>query len=238
MRSLKFTSSKIGSSYLSGYRRLREEIYRCFIVEKLNNPIGFILLVSLAVFASWIAISGGFVAGTVVLGVVLGIPVVLVCLLHLQAGFIATLIVSSLIFLLPRISGQYDLPFGSLPDVLLLIIFLGLFVNKENRFATITTYRSPVFFIVLIWISYLLVQLLNPNSPPNSWPLILRGVIGFTITFFILTRVFSTWRYVRLFTICWLAIALLAALYAFYQEFRGLPSYDLTGSGVVQKVLD
>ncbi len=159
--------------------------------------------------------------------IILGIPTALICLLNLRAGFIITLIASSFIFFLPRISGQYDLPSGSLPDILLLVIFLGVFVNKENKFATVTAYRSPIFFIVLIWVGYLFVQILNPNNPSNSWPLILRGVIGFTITFFILTRLFTTWRYVRLFTICWLAVALLAALYAFYQEFVGLPSYDL-----------
>ncbi len=217
----------MGSLYPSRYNRFKEKIYQYFIVEKLNNPFGFVLLVSLAVFASWIAVSGGFGVGAIMLVIIFGIPTALICLLNLQAGFIITLVTSSFVFFLPRISGQYDLPSGSLPDILLLIVFLGVFVNKENKFATITAYRSPISFIVSIWIGYLLVQILNPNNPPNSWPLILRGVIGFAVTFFIFTRLFSTWRYVRLFTICWLAVALLAALYAFYQEFVGLPNYDL-----------
>lgn len=215
------------SSQFNGYDRLREKIYQSFVVEKLNNTVGFVLLGSFAIVLSWITISGGLTAGTLILLFVLGVPIVFTCLLNLQVGFIIVLTVSSFIFFLPRVSGQYELPFGSLPDTLLLILFLGIFVNKENKFKTTTAYRSPIFFVILIWISFLLVQVFNPNSPSNSWPLILRGVIGFTVTYFVFTRLFNTWRYVKIFTISWLIIAFLAALYAYYQEFVGLPSYDL-----------
>ena len=224
---MKSISNRVILSYLEGYSRLKRRIYRYFIVEKLNNTIGFVLLGSFAVVLSWATISGGFATGILTLLLVLGVPIVFICLLNLRAGFLIALIVSSLIFFLPRVSGQYELPFGSVPDILLLILFLGIFVNKENRFESVTSYRSPIFFVILIWISFLLMQVFNPNNPSNSWPLILRGVIGFTVTYFVLTRLFDTWRYVKIFTICWLIVALLAALYAYYQEFFGLPSYDL-----------
>ena len=221
-------SGKTRSAYLSPYNSFKEKLYRCFIVEKLNNAVGFVLLGSGAIIASWITVNGGIPAGTIILLAVIGVPIALICLLNLQVGFNIALVVSSLIFIVPRISGQYDIPVGPLSDILLLIILLGLFVNKKNRFETVTTYRSPIFLIVVIWIGFLLLQTLNPNGPSNTWPLILRGVIGFAAVFFIFTRLFTTWHSVRLFTYCWLAIALLAALYAFYQEFVGLPSYDLT----------
>ena len=225
---MRLNLGKAAPSYFSKRSRLEQAMYRYLIVEKLNNTVGFTLLASCAILLSWIAVSGGLSAGTVLLAVILGVPIALVCLLNFRIGFVIALVISSFSFLLARISGQYDLPFGSLSDILMLIVFLGVFVNKENKFEAITAYQSPVFFLVLIWIGFLLIQIFNPNGPPGSWPLILRGVIGFSIIYFVLIRLFTTWHYVKLFTICWLTIALLAAFYAFYQEFAGLPSYDLT----------
>jgi hypothetical protein len=206
---------------------LKRELYRRFIVEKLNNVAGLVLLGSFAIVASWIATNGGLGISIFMLVVIFGIPIAFICLFNLQVGFLIAFVVSSFIFFFPRITGQYDIPFGSVNDILLVVILLGVFTNKENKFKTNSAYQSPIFFMVLVWISYLSLQVLNPNNPSNSWPLILRGVIGFTVTYFVLVRLFDTWNHIRLFTICWLTIALLAALYAFYQEFVGLPSYDL-----------
>ena len=205
-----------------------KQLYRWVILEKLYNPFGFTILGLLSVLVSWIVLSGGLEAGVAILVCALGIPVGLICLFNTKLGFIITLVASSFIFILPRITGLYDLPVGSLPDILLLLTFCGLFINRENRFTEVTAYRSPIFYIIIIWICYLFSQGINPNSiSVSAWLLSVRGIISYTLTYFVLIRLFDCFRDVKLFTICWLFIALLAAAYAGYQEFVGLPGYDL-----------
>ena len=210
------------------YNWINRKLYQCFITEKLNNAVGYILLGTFAIVSTWVINSLGWEVGMALLTLIIGAPVAIICLLNIQLGFILVIVVSSFTFFIPRISGLYDFPFGSLPDVLLLLTFCGIFVNKENRFKKVTAYNSIIFFMVLLWISYLLIQLFNPNNPSLEASLFaVRGIIGYMITYFILIRLFDTLHYVKIFTIIWLAISLLAAIYSFYQEFVGLPEYDL-----------
>ncbi len=210
------------------YRWIAKKLYRHFIIEKLNNPLGYVLLGAFSVFAAWATARIGIEIGAFLLILITGTPIALACLLNIRIGFILIVIISSFTFFIPRIIGIYDFPFGSLPDVLLLLTFCGIFVNKEHHFQKITAYNSIIFYMVLLWISYLLIQLFNPNNPSLQASLFsVRGILGYIITYFILIRLFDTQHYVKVFTITWLAISLLAALYAFYQEFAGLPAYDL-----------
>ncbi len=210
------------------YYIISRKLYQWFLVEKLYNPLGFALLILCSLIISWLTIRDGIEMGVILLGGILGIPIGLVCLFNTKLGIIITIIASSFIFILPRVTGLYDAPFGSVPDVLLLVTFCGLFVNQQNRFKEVTAYRSPIMYVILLWVCYLFVQGLNPNSTSvTAWLLSIRGVITYTLTYFVFIRLFDSFRDVKYFTICWLIIAFLAALYAFYQEFAGLPNYDL-----------
>lgn len=219
---------RVASWNASLYFNISRKFYYWFIVEKLYNPLGFALLVLCSIVISWLTLSGGAEVGAVLLAGVFGIPIGLVCLFNTKLGLAITIITSSFIFILPRITGLYDTPFGSLPDILLLITFCGLFVNRQNRFKQVTAYKSPITYAVLLWICYLFVQGLNPNSLSiSAWLLSVRGIIAYTLIYFLFIRLFDSFRDVKFFTLCWLFIAFLAALYAFYQEFVGLPDYDL-----------
>jgi hypothetical protein len=210
------------------YSLISKKLYQYFIIEKLDNIVGYLLLGFFALAISWTTASKGIEFGIALMAIVLGIPISLACLLNIQVGFIIILLVSSFTFFLPRISGLYDLPFGSIPDILLLFVFCGIFIDKENRFKKVTAYKSPIIYVILLWIGYLLIQVFNPNSLSTAaWLLSVRGIVGYILTYFILIRLFDSLHYVKIFTIAWLSIALLASVYALYQEFIGLPDYDL-----------
>ena len=207
---------------------ISRKLYQWFLVEKLYNPLGFILLFLCSLIISWIIVRDGIEVGAILLGGILGIPIGLVCLFNTKLGVIIIIVVSSFIFILPRVTGLYDTPFGSVPDILILFVFCGLFIDRQNRFKEVTAYRSPIMYVVLLWICYLFIQGLNPNSLSiSAWLLSIRGIITYALIYFIFIRLFDSFRDVKYFTLCWLSIAFLAALYAFYQEFAGLPDYDL-----------
>lgn len=210
-------------------RWIGQKLYCRFNFGKIGNPLGYILLSVLSIFMALATASLGIAMGAFLLALLLGIPIGLVCLLNIRLGFLLIIIVSSFTFFIPRITGLYDFPFGSITDVLLLLTFCGIFVNKEHRFQKLTAPNNIIFYMILLWISYLIFQLFNPNSISVEASLFsVRGILGYIITYFILIRLFDTRYYVKVFTITWLAISLLAALYAFYQEFAGLPQYDLS----------
>ena len=206
---------------------LYEWVFRVSVLQKLNNPVGYALFFLMAVVVAYAVASRGLVAGALLLGAIYGLPILALCLSNSKAGFLITLFFSSFIFLINRILGQ-ELPLGVAREVLFLAIFLGIYVRKSAfNDKVINPAKNPITLLVFLWTLYLLVQAFNPNGVWDAWLFGARGIIGFAITYAVLVYVFDSLDFVSLFTKFWLFIALLAALYGLYQEYVGLPSYDL-----------
>ena len=207
--------------------RLYRWLFRVSILQKLNNPVGYAILILVALVTAYLVTRLGLAAGAALLGVIYAVPLLMLCLSNSKAGFLVTLFLSSFIFLINRILGQ-DLPLGVAREVLLLFTFLGIYVRKSAfRDETINPAKNPITLLVFLWTAYLLVQAFNPNGAWDSWLFGVRGIVGFAITYAVLVYVFDSLDFVGFFTKFWLFIALLAALYALYQEYVGLPPYDL-----------
>lgn len=196
------------------------------LLRQINHPLVYVLFILLALAIAYVVAKKGIVIGVLLLSVIYGLPLLALCLSDSKAGFLITLFFSSFIFLINRILGQ-ELPLGVVREVLLLFVFLGIYVRKSAFNETINPVRNPITLLVFLWIAYLFVQAFNPNGSLDAWLFGLRGIIGFGITYAVLVYIFDSLDFVSLFTKFWLFIALLAALYALYQEYVGLPTYDL-----------
>lgn len=198
------------------------------ITDKLSNSYGIVLLGLITIIISWVVVTKEIEYALAAFVFSIASPIVILCLFNTQIGLVIVMYASAFAFVVPRITGLYDLPVGVAPDILLFVVFLGIFIDKVNRFKTFPFFNNIVFYLLALWVAYLSIQMFNPNSLSLTARLYgIRGLLLYILIFSVLTTTLSTSRYIKIFTISWLTLAVLIALYSFYQEFVGLPFYDL-----------
>lgn len=195
------------------------------LVEKLNNVFGYIVFTAIALAISFLSVQDVTQKTIfIILFIVISLPISVACFINPLFGFFAALIYSSSIFLLERLFG--DIPSSLGIDALIIITFLGI-LNKGKKLPR-GVYFNPVNLVVVAWILYSVVQLFNPNLTTNvDFFQRIRGTLSFCITYYLIVTLTLERNFIRLFFIFWIVIASLASLYALYQEYFGLPWFDL-----------
>lgn len=194
--------------------------------EKLKTPLGYTLLTFLALAIGFALASLGDKLGMVFLIALWGVPVLLACLLQPRFGIIFTTVVSYFVLGIKKYLPG-DIPLGLLLDVLLLLMFLGLLIrlmpSRNWRFAD-----NPVSYMVLIWIVFNLIELINPSAASRmAWFYTVRGMAGLLLLYYIALYAFDSLSYVKTIIKLFVGLSLAAALYGLKQEFFGLNSTEL-----------
>lgn len=185
--------------------------------------VGSLLVISVA-FAILI-INGGSTIGVILLGIILGLPLVWVCFSNPLYALIISVVLSYFIFVVRRITGIYDLPTGTVVDILLVVGALGILFKKSRTEQPVRNVISITFFVIL---AYLMLEVLNPNAYNiQAWlNLGLRTVVIRLAVFVIALHAFNSIASVKVFTGFCIAFALVAAVYGMYQQWVGLPDFD------------
>ncbi len=165
--------------------------------------------------------------GIVLLALAIGIPFVVVCIVSKKVAVVSIVTISSFIFVVNRIVG-FTLPSGILIDGLLFCALLGIISKSSKKRTELKSMiRNPVSVVIFFTFIYFLLQAFNPEGSTKAWLVGMRGMGSFLVAYYVFSETFDSMKFVVLFTKFWLAVCILAALYCFYQEFVGLPSYDL-----------
>jgi putative inorganic carbon (hco3(-)) transporter len=194
-----------------------------FFGQKLNNPMGFLLLTTLGlVFGSLVPLLGIPVSSTIVLGVVM-IPVLVACVFYHQFGIAFTLIVAFSIQFLGKIK---DAPFGTSLDGLLLLMIFGILVGqnlkKDWSFA-----KDPLSNWLLIWVFFNLFQVLNPSAESKmAWVFTVRSLAILNLLYFIACYAFNSFKRIKWMLDFMIGLAVLVALYGLKQEFFGFSNAE------------
>lgn len=171
-------------------------------------------------------VSKGITIGLVLLGVIIGLPLVWTAFSQPMLALFYCIIFSYFNFFIRRVTGNYDLPVGSVGDAMLVIGALGVLFRKS-------TAVQPVWNIITIFyaitLGYIVLQGLNPNvNNLSTWvSLGLRSTVLNISILALAIHAFNSKEDVKKFTVFVLIMALIAALYGIYQEIAGLPDYDL-----------
>lgn len=194
--------------------------------EKLNNPIGYIFLFSCAVILAFLFSKIGATLGLLLMLLIIGGILAVICLFNAEFGFLFTLFSSYFIFIIKRYFGE-EIPLGAVVEVLLFITFLGIFFKKSTKNELRWQYSgNSITVIYLLYVAYMIIQAFNPDmNSVEGWLQIMRKLVGFIISYFIVLYIFST-RFLKRFIIVWLSLAFLAGLYGCYQEWFGLLPFE------------
>lgn len=189
------------------------------LIEKLNNPLGYIILFGCAaVFAAVISFSGSS-SGILLIIAVISVPLVYSIVAYPRFGIIVLLLMAYLLFSFMKLG--IDFPLGTLMDGLQVLLILGFFIcqKKENNWKI---FKSPISVIIIIWILYNLLQIANPEAESRlAWVYTVRSVAVVMLMYFIFMFQVRTVAFIRLILKIWILLSLIGAIYAFKQEFIG-----------------
>ncbi len=203
---------------------LKTTFRRLFLLEKLNNPFGHILLMVLSCLIAFLVAKFGFISGALSIAAMVAIPTVFCIVAYPRFGLIVYLSLAYLIMWFFKLGVNF--PLGTLMDGMEALFILSLFINqKKNKDWTI--FKGPVSVMMLVWISYNLFQIANPTAESRmAWVYTVRTVAVVMFMYFIFLYYIKTKKYIRLIFKLWIGLAFFAAIYAFKQEHIGFFPFE------------
>lgn len=191
--------------------------------QKLNNPLGFLLLTTVGlVFGSLIPYMGIGISTVLILGVVM-LPVIVACMFYHQFGIGFTLVVAFLVNFIARIK---EAPLGTAIDGLLVLmifgILIGQIVKKDWSFA-----KDPISTWLLIWVYYNIFQVLNPAAESKmAWLFTVRSLAILNLLYFIACYAFTSLDRIKQMLHFIIGLAFFTAIYGLKQEFLGMTTFE------------
>ena len=194
-----------------------------FILQKLNNPLGFVLLTLVSLVLAYAFSTFPFKYRLMVAGAVIGIPVVLGCLFHQRFGISVLLCISIFV----EFFRKYDIPAGTALDGLLIVILFGVLIamikNRKSGFA-----RSPISPMVWVWVIYTFIQALNPAAGSQmAWVYTMRSIGILILFYFVGCYAFDNLNQVKTVIKVIIGLAFISALYGLKQEFVGFSDKEM-----------
>lgn len=176
---------------------------------------------ALALLAGFIIAQFGIVGMAALLLVPIAIALVVATLIQPRIGLFIYLqlcfVVNGLFRILP-----ITLPYGMLADAMLVLSLLGVLLNAKKM--DWKQLKSPIFYLVLGWFTYTCLLIFNPESPyPPAWIFAVRAISLYWVQVTLLSLLLLRSRKdIELLIRLWLLWSVLAAFWAFKQQYIGL----------------
>ncbi len=207
------------------YNSFSHWLTKQLVRDKLNSPLGYIMLLTLSAAMAYVITAVGLKIGALILVGLIAIPSILFAIFNFNFGIKVALIASILIGILSKYK---ELPFGITLDALLFVMFFGLLI-KQARNRNLSFANSPISILILIWVGLNILQVLNPSAESRlAWVFTVRSMAGLILLYFIacyafdnLAKIFNIVKFI-------IAIAFISALYGLKQEFIGFSAAETT----------
>ncbi len=198
------------------------------LLQKLNNPIGFVLLAAVAIFLAYLIGTQGTAFALLVLAGVIGVPMMMGSLFNLRFGIVFVLTVSFFILGAKRYLEVYgyDIPLGLIMDIFVSVLFFGLMI-KQIRTRDWKFAKGPISIMILIWIAYNLLEVANPAATSRlAWLYTIRSMAGVMVVFFIALYAIDSLKMASRVLKLTIGLCLLGGIYAIFQEIFGLTQIE------------
>lgn len=198
---------------------------RQVVFQKLNNPLGFVILLTGALLATYGLTLLPLKFAMLAAAGLLAIPVIIGCFIDLHFGLIVMLAAG---FLLGLVAKYTTAPVGTAIDGLLVLMLLGMLARliKEKDFSFA---KSPISIFIFAWIYYNLLQVLNPWAASKvAWVYTVRTVALFLSLYFIASYALNSYKRITSILKVILGLVFLSALYGLKQEWIGFSPAEIT----------
>ncbi len=195
-----------------------------FIQEKMDNPLGYIILITLAILVGYsVSIFGKM---SIILPIlIVALPAAAACLVYMDIGIGVSIITAYMIGVAAKVAE--NVPFGIALDALLFLMFVGLLIRqiKERDFEFA---KNKISYFIIVWVIYNLLAFFNPWAQSQlAWVFTVRSMAVLALMFFIAAYAFKDLK--TIFRILKLIIFMtfISALYGLKQEFVGFFSWEM-----------
>jgi hypothetical protein len=203
---------------------LKAWLYRQIMGEKLDNPLGYMILAAFALAFGGLVPILGVKGGMMIIAGLLGVPALLLCMFNQQFGVCFTLLIAFFVNYFSKINSA---PLGTSLDGLLLLMCFGIFIGQVLR-KDWGFIRDPISTWLMIWMYYCFVQGLNPSAESKAaWGFSVRAVAVLNLVYFIAAYSMNTLSKVKFMMKWLLGLAGIACLYAFKQEYIGFSDAEM-----------
>ncbi|MBV9962909.1 MAG: O-antigen ligase family protein [Parafilimonas sp.] len=208
--------------------KLNSFLHRIFIEEKLNNFIGYILLICFALGLGYL-FATKLTAGIGIAGMICGTAVVLACILNTETGLYINVIYSFFAFAFSRFFFNDTFPVGVASDVLIVATLFSFFVKRVGLKITIEKFiHTPVVIAVLVLFFYLMIELFNPYAHSfDGWYQTFRKMLDAVFLLFIAYKALDNYKSIRKFLTLLFIVCTLSGLYGCIQQWHGLFNYEI-----------
>lgn len=197
--------------------KLKEKLYT-------NRFYVFLFFLAAAIIASFLVFSFGTVGGVLFIAAIITLPFVYAIIVYPSIGIVVLLVLSYFLMFIARYVS--NVPMGTSIDGLEVLLFIGFFL-KIKQAKNWELLKGPVSTMVLVWIAYNLVEVCNPSaSSILAWVYTVRSVAIMMFLYFVFVYNIRTVSFVRLILKIWIALSVVAALYALKQEFIGFSAVE------------
>lgn len=193
-----------------------------FLIDQLRSKSWFFtaLGVLIALLAGWLLGAWGTMGALVTVAVPVGLFIGIAILVEPKFGLFLYVQLSFLLGFSRFL--ETELAVGTALDGLLVFTLLSTFFN--GRRMDWTRLKRPIFGILISWLTFTILEYFNPSHPyPNAW---FYGARSLSLSWFfvaIITLVTPiTRRDIKRYVWSWLVWSVLAALWAFKQQYIGL----------------
>lgn len=202
------------------FGKLRESL----LMGKAETWAGFALFFMCSVILSVLLVFTGLSGGALFVLSVVAIPLLYAIIVYPKFGILVLLALSYLLFVLMKFG--LDFPVGTLVDGLEVLLLFGLLLKiKEGKDWKV--FRGPISVVILMWIGYNIVQVINPVAESRlAWLYTVRSVAMLMLVYFIFMYHIRSVSFIRLILKVWLVLSVVGALYGLKQEFIGFSASE------------
>lgn len=185
---------------------------------------GLLVLLTASLGLGILTVHFGVTAGAGMIAGMIALPVIYAIVAYPSFGVVTLLVFAYLLFYMMRFGIHF--PMGTLMDGIQGLLILGFFVYQRRR-QDWSIFKGPVSRMILIWIAYNFLEVLNPVAESRlAWVYTVRSVAVVTLMYFIFRFQIRTVTLIRTIFKIWLGLALFAALYGLKQEYIGFSAAE------------
>lgn len=187
-----------------------------------------LILMGVCTAASFLISREGIPMALLLIMGAIGLGLSVFMLVYPAFAFYGSIFCAYFIFTVLRLFNT-ELPLVTSIDGMVWLTFLAILVQKIlKRESLWKNCRSPIMLMYLILIVYNFLEFFNPNGGnPQLYFLLERRFITLMLFLYCAIQLFNNVKDMERFFKVWLALALVSAVYACYEEWFGLPAFEL-----------
>lgn len=210
----KTISNRIKASFLS----------RAIFSQKLNNPLGYLLLILAGALMAYVTTIYGVKFGIMILAALMVMPMLVGIVGDFKFGITVIIVIG---FFTDEITKFVSAPVGILNDGILLLLGISLMLRliKERNFKP---FHHPITVFITIWMLYNIFAVLNPVAATRiGWLYAVRPMAGITFIYFVMAYAVKDFEDAKYFVKVILGLTALSGLYGLKQEWIGFSSAEM-----------